>query len=90
MRTTAATRLKATSVLANAKRLFQDKKKTFRNLGAFVVRVFDRLAAAALVPVGVAAVAHEPTHIVGAVLRGRTGLAELADFTRTGTKKMRG
>ena len=44
-----------------------------------MVCVLDGFAAPALVPVGVAIVAHETTHIVGAVLRRRSRLAELTN-----------
>ena len=54
------------------------------HLRAFVIRVLDGFAAPALVPIGVAVVAHEAAHIVGAVLCRRPRLAELTHCAATG------
>lgn len=53
------------------------------HLGALVVGVPDGLVAPALVPVGVAIVAHEAAHVIGAVLRGWPGFTELADCAQS-------
>lgn len=49
----------------------------FPHLGTFVVGVVDSLVVPLAMPVGVAAVAHEATHIIWTVLCGWTRLAKL-------------
>lgn len=54
--------------------------ETEPNLDANVVGVPHSLVPSALVPVGVAPVAHEAAHVVAAVLRGLPGFAKLAHW----------